>query len=71
MGRKRDGIKIPESAVFPPMPKTFKPVFLVGNSSIKASVTLELNAVFNDRREIENLKQMMKLALWHAVMSPP
>jgi hypothetical protein len=65
---KSANIKIPESAIFPPIPKHFKPIFLIGKNSIKASVEVELNAVFKDHRELLPLKEAMRLALWNAII---
>ena len=63
------GVKIPDTAVFPPIPENFKPVFLVGRNAIKATVSIELNAVFKDASEVPRLKEQLRLALWHAAVA--
>jgi len=65
----KSGYKVPRNSVFPPVPKSFKPNFLIGKNAIKASVTLELNAIFNNDREIPSLKEALRISLWLATVS--
>jgi hypothetical protein len=56
------------AGVWPPIPEHFKPAFLIGKNAIRATVQIELNAVFSNEREIPRLKETMRLALWQAAV---